>query len=256
MTITIAANDRDTALVLAEIAEELGHPRSSVMLGLDGLTAPADVITEYNERAAAGTLPTPGGYQPYTVTGSGPGTLAPPVVSVTAVTSGAGNRITALALAEIAEELGYPRSSVVVGPDGVTAPDEVIEEYNLRLAAGTLTAPIPCGPSEEGGGDGGDFIQGPPGPEGPPGPPGEDGEDGDPGPAGPPGEPGTAGGTYRHEQLTPTETWSIEHNLGFYPNITIIDTAGDQVDGDVAHVSDMTAIVTHSAAFAGIAYCS
>lgn len=87
---------------------------------------------------------------------------------------------------------------------------------------------------------------------GPPGPPGEQGEIGDPGPTGPPG-PTFA---YVHDQAVPAAVWTINHNLNGFPNVTVIDSAGTQVEGDVAYVSANQIVATFAAAFSGKAYLS
>jgi hypothetical protein len=63
------------------------------------------------------------------------------------------------------------------------------------------------------------------------------------------------GGSYTHVQSTPSVTWVIDHGLGFNPNVTVIDSSGRQVEGDVAYSLDQV-IVTFSAAFSGKAYLS
>lgn len=78
---------------------------------------------------------------------------------------------------------------------------------------------------------------------------------GAPGPQGPPGPAGAAGGTYIHNQATPAAVWTITHGLGYQPNVTVVDSAGSQVEGDVTY-SGPDVIVSFSAAFAGTAYLS
>src|SRR5688572_29510390 len=54
------------------------------------------------------------------------------------------------------------------------------------------------------------------------------------GPQGPPGVPGAAGGlagTTTHIQENPSTNWTIIHDLGFYPNVTIVDTSGTEIEG-------------------------
>lgn len=81
---------------------------------------------------------------------------------------------------------------------------------------------------------------GPPGPQGPPGPPGG----------------GVAGGYYVHSQAVPTATWVVAHGLHYFPNVTVIDTQGNQIQGDVHYDSAEQLTVTFSAGFAGEAYLS
>lgn len=53
-----------------------------------------------------------------------------------------------------------------------------------------------------------------------------------------------------------SSTWTIVHNLNFFPNVTIVDSAGDEVIGDI-HYSNINTIIVHfSGAFSGKAYLS
>jgi hypothetical protein len=75
------------------------------------------------------------------------------------------------------------------------------------------------------------------------------------GPQGPQGE--AAEGSYAvFHQLVPAMSWTITHNLGFFPSVTVVDSAGSVVIGDVAHVSDDEVVVGFSLPFAGSAYLS
>jgi len=66
----------------------------------------------------------------------------------------------------------------------------------------------------------------------------------------------TAGTTRRfvYEQSTPSALWTINHSLGGRPSITIVDTAGTVVIGEVTYISNSQITVTFTAAFAGYAY--
>lgn len=71
----------------------------------------------------------------------------------------------------------------------------------------------------------------------------------------PPIDSGGSGvGYYLYTQGTPAANWTITHNLGFHPDIQVFDSAGDQVEGDVTHVSINEITVHFSAAFSGWAY--
>jgi hypothetical protein len=77
------------------------------------------------------------------------------------------------------------------------------------------------------------------------------------GPAGPKGDTGSAGpGStyYNHAQTAASTTWTINHNLGRIPSITVIDTAGSEIEGDYAYPSVNTVVLTFSAATGGTAY--
>jgi hypothetical protein len=85
------------------------------------------------------------------------------------------------------------------------------------------------------------------------GPPGADGADGA---EGPPGTPGSAPQAYVHDQVTPSATWNITHSLGYYPNVSVVDSGGDQVQGLVTYADINTVIIEFTAAFGGKAYLS
>jgi hypothetical protein len=90
------------------------------------------------------------------------------------------------------------------------------------------------------------------GESGAPGPPGPQGE---PGPIGPQGIPGLSGDTtYRHVQNAASDTWVIAHNLGKRASVTVVDSSGRTVVGQVAYDSDNQVTVYFSVLFAGEAY--
>lgn len=59
---------------------------------------------------------------------------------------------------------------------------------------------------------------------------------------------------YSHTQASPSDTWVIAHGLGKRPAVTIIDSAGDEVEGSVRHDSLNQITVSFSAGFAGVAF--
>lgn len=61
-------------------------------------------------------------------------------------------------------------------------------------------------------------------------------------------------GIYRHVQMTPASVWNIHHTLGRYAAVTVVDSAGSMVEGDVAYVSTSEVTISFSAAFSGEAY--
>jgi hypothetical protein len=90
------------------------------------------------------------------------------------------------------------------------------------------------------------------GPQGPRGLPGEVG------PQGPPGPSGSAPElvSYRHFQSVVSNIWNITHNLGWYPNITVVDSAGSVVEGEIDYVDENNLILNFSSPFSGVAYLS
>lgn len=70
------------------------------------------------------------------------------------------------------------------------------------------------------------------------------------GPQGPPGQ----ADTYVHTQISPTINWTIDHDLGKYPSVTIVDSAGSTIVGEVTYINNNQVLVSFTAAFAGTAY--
>lgn len=63
--------------------------------------------------------------------------------------------------------------------------------------------------------------------------------------------------SYHHDQAFASDAWSITHNLGYNPSVTVIDTAGTQVEGVVSYEPDFNSLIIHfAAAFSGDAYLS
>jgi hypothetical protein len=61
---------------------------------------------------------------------------------------------------------------------------------------------------------------------------------------------------YVHNQPSAASTWNITHNMNFYPNVSIVDTALTKVIGEVEYLSENSLRVTFSQSFAGKAYLS
>lgn len=70
------------------------------------------------------------------------------------------------------------------------------------------------------------------------------------GPQGPPG------GYYEYVQITPTSIWVINHPLMFRPNVTVVDSAGFEVLGDVSYPLPGRVVVEFSSQFGGTALLS
>lgn len=62
--------------------------------------------------------------------------------------------------------------------------------------------------------------------------------------------------SYVHNQGVAQATWTITHNLGFYPNVVTQDSTGTTVEGDIAYVSLNQLTVTFAGAMSGMAYLS
>lgn len=114
---------------------------------------------------------------------------------------------------------------VTEGPDAVVT----VEEEPDTTVAVTLTPPV-------------DAIEvSVPGPAGPQGPPGEL-------------IAGTGDLFYAHTQSLASSTWTVTHNLDKYPSVTVVDSAGTVVIGDVDYIDANSLTLFFSAPFSGVAY--
>jgi len=57
-----------------------------------------------------------------------------------------------------------------------------------------------------------------------------------------------------HNQGLASATWTIAHSLGGKPSVTVVDSAGTVVVGEVQYSSDLQVVVQFSAPFSGYAY--
>lgn len=73
---------------------------------------------------------------------------------------------------------------------------------------------------------------------------------------GDPGDPGAIGGTYTHVQAQASDTWSIQHDLGYHPSVTVTDSGGQQVIGSVTYTDENSLVVSFTAPFGGYAHLS
>lgn len=62
---------------------------------------------------------------------------------------------------------------------------------------------------------------------------------------------GSSDANYVHVQTTPVTTWYVEHNLNKYPSVTIIDSAGSLVVGEVSYIDTNSLLITLTAAMSG-----
>lgn len=61
---------------------------------------------------------------------------------------------------------------------------------------------------------------------------------------------------YTYEQNTPSAVWEFTHGLGYRPSVTVVDSSGSQVHGEVAYPSVNSVAVTFRGAFSGVAHLS
>ena len=63
-------------------------------------------------------------------------------------------------------------------------------------------------------------------------------------------------GTYVHTQGIASNNWLIEHDLGYYPNVAVVDSSGRQVLTQIEYIDENTLRSITEFAFGGKAYCS
>ena len=59
--------------------------------------------------------------------------------------------------------------------------------------------------------------------------------------------------TYLHQQTIASDTWVIVHNLNKYPAVSVIDSAGNEVTGEVYYNDTNTVTVSFKGGFKGSA---
>jgi hypothetical protein len=60
--------------------------------------------------------------------------------------------------------------------------------------------------------------------------------------------------TFIYEQAIPATVWNINHNLGKFPSVTVIDTGNTVVTGQYTYTDNNNVTLNFSAGFAGKAY--
>lgn len=65
---------------------------------------------------------------------------------------------------------------------------------------------------------------------------------------------GAVGATFTYEQVSASATWVIQHFLGKYPAVAVVDTANTEVIGDITYDSPQQLTVRFSAPFSGSAF--
>ncbi|MDU0963616.1 MAG: hypothetical protein E7A67_01215 [Peptostreptococcus anaerobius] len=58
---------------------------------------------------------------------------------------------------------------------------------------------------------------------------------------------------YKHTQIQASKTWNIKHNLKKIPSVAIVDSGGNEVIGDVKHLSENELTISFSYEFSGSA---
>lgn len=61
---------------------------------------------------------------------------------------------------------------------------------------------------------------------------------------------------YEHNQRTASAVWNIVHNLRKHPTVSVVDSGGSVVIGEVDYINENSLTITFTAPFAGKAYCN
>lgn len=71
------------------------------------------------------------------------------------------------------------------------------------------------------------------------------------------GAPGRDGAAedYEHIQASPLAMWTVNHNLGVRPTVTVLSPGGVEVLAHVVHASDNQALIYFAQPYAGSARC-
>lgn len=59
---------------------------------------------------------------------------------------------------------------------------------------------------------------------------------------------------YIHDQLAPAAIWNVAHNLNKYPSVSVVDSAYEEVIGEVLYIDANNLQVKFTAPFSGQAY--
>lgn len=59
---------------------------------------------------------------------------------------------------------------------------------------------------------------------------------------------------FAFSQMTPAATWNIAHPLKKFPSVTVVDSGGSFVVGEISYIDNDNVTVTFQSAFAGKAY--
>lgn len=167
---------------------------------------------------------------------------------------------------KISETVRYSSVAVGISEDGPRG------DPGPTGASGPVGPTGPVGASGATGATGASGVAGPTGASGPTGPTGADGLNGLDGQDGESaydawiaaGNVGTiddfvasfaaATNYYRYIQGAPQAVWHVTHPLHRYPAVTVVDSAGSVVEGDLSYVSPTELTISFTAGFSGEAY--
>lgn len=60
--------------------------------------------------------------------------------------------------------------------------------------------------------------------------------------------------SYIHNQISSQDKWIIRHNLSKYPSVTVVDSGGNKVVGDIKYIDINSLEISFVGGFSGMAY--
>lgn len=68
------------------------------------------------------------------------------------------------------------------------------------------------------------------------------------------GDAGIGPQTFEFVQSSAASVWTINHGLGAYPNVLVIDDSGQELLTEVHYPDDQTVVIIHGQPYSGTAY--
>ena len=72
----------------------------------------------------------------------------------------------------------------------------------------------------------------------------------------PPYNPSGGDKHYEHTQRSASSVWNVAHNLRKYPAVSVVDSGGSIVIGEVNYIDENNLVIKFTAPFTGKAYCN
>ena len=68
------------------------------------------------------------------------------------------------------------------------------------------------------------------------------------------GAAGLSGASFVFNQMSASQTWVINHNLGRFPSVTVVDSSGTRVYGQEQYIDSNNVTITFTSPFSGQAF--
>lgn len=70
------------------------------------------------------------------------------------------------------------------------------------------------------------------------------------------GPNGATSASFTHTQSIALAIWTVPHNLGRFPSVTVVNNLNQRIEPDVEYIDANTVRITHAAAQIGKVYCN